>query len=80
VFLNGVPAVKSFGAAGREFQLGVAGLMATGALRPGRNVIALRATQLRPTHPVNILVHHFPQAENEPDSGPHRGALAQRQP
>jgi eukaryotic-like serine/threonine-protein kinase len=80
VFLNGVPAVIRFGVAGKEFQLGVADLMATRALRPGRNVIALRATQLRPTHPVSILVYHPPQAENAPGSGPHRGALAQRLP
>jgi eukaryotic-like serine/threonine-protein kinase len=61
VFLNGVRAVEKFGSARGQFQFAVSSPEASAAFRPGRNIITLHATHLRPGAPITVAVYRFPR-------------------
>ena len=60
IYLNGVPAGPEFSGSDREAWWIVMSPEATRALRPGRNIIALRATELVPLKPWQVTLHTQP--------------------
>jgi hypothetical protein len=60
IYLNGVAAGPEFVAVSEKGHWVVSSPDATRALRAGRNIVAVRVTELSPTAPFRVTLHPFP--------------------